>query len=1020
MEKNLGSPKEHIKGLWTQKKKTGFQPLQSGPSGSSADGQSSPKANGPRSQAVISSSLLDVADLMSTTSVAVAGNSGVVDMPSGFSTPTPTQVFSGGAQVSGSAATMSTPQPTAKVAWPLPVPGGSSLIQLKTAFQALRITSQVFPPLESAIGQLVDCLFIREHYESNQQEYDQLAVDLESIIKTLCGYLPSIAHGKMSDSVWNTIQVVQNQVDDIEKHRDKGHVTQRMDQAALDVNGPMHCYRRIVMLLGQLQMDISLSTWAIANEHLANTQLRDMNPAKEANFNSSVSTGLKHCTCTEDTRVEVLATVLGWARHPNTPKIYWMSGMAGTGKTTIACTVAAELKKNKQLGASFFCSRAIPKCRDVRWIVRTIAYQLTRFSYPFQAKLCEVLGSNPDAGDEDVVTQFQKLVKEPLLKVKDTLPEDLVVVIDALDECSDAYSTCLILKLLFHHAEGLPIKFFMTSCPEHGLHKEMMSQDDCARTALNLHEIESLFVQADIETYLQAELGPLSLPVNQMKQLVDRSGCNTSVNHCARLATILKPSDQSNKHQQVIDGLYITILKAAVGNPSLEPEEVKNIKLILWTAICTQEPLTIMSLASILALDDKQDVMHALEPLRSVLYISDCTGHVSMLHASFPDFMFSRDCLGEFTCDKAAHHALLAECCFKLMEDQLHFNMCNLESSCVPDAKVPNLLEVVEEAIRPALFYICQYWSDHLGLAQSNGILLSLLQDFIKTRLLFWMEVFNLKGLMGKGGSCMHKAELWLQGASATFDDYQLVHDGWRFVTAFANSGAPVSTPHIYLSTLMFWDPASPVFWWHRGLTQQVIDIDRTTASQADAEHLATWGAPSAVTSLMISPNGTCIISGGSSSYICAWDAFTGKEAVPGSFYGHVATVNSIAFSLDSACIVSGSDAEFHNIIVWDAMTAAKTGDESFKGHSRSVYSVTFSPNGTCLVSGSGDHTVHVWDVEVSNTVAGPFEHPAYVNSVAFSPDGIQVVSACSDHIIRAWVVATGNATYKLFEGILV
>jgi hypothetical protein len=117
-----------------------------------------------------------------------------------------------------------------------------------------------------------------------------------------------------------------------------------------------------------------------------------------------------------------------------------MNEMAGTGKTTIAYTLCKRLNTTHQLAASFFCSRSLPDCRDAARILPTIAYQLARFSHPFQEALCQVLAVDPDIGVYDIMDQFEKLLRNPLVEVKRTFPDNVVVVIDALDECADAKS----------------------------------------------------------------------------------------------------------------------------------------------------------------------------------------------------------------------------------------------------------------------------------------------------------------------------------------------------------------------------------------------------------------------------------------------------------------------------------------------------------------------------------------------------------------------------------------------------
>ncbi|HAA73481.1 MAG TPA: protein kinase, partial [Planctomycetaceae bacterium] len=73
---------------------------------------------------------------------------------------------------------------------------------------------------------------------------------------------------------------------------------------------------------------------------------------------------------------------------------------------------------------------------------------------------------------------------------------------------------------------------------------------------------------------------------------------------------------------------------------------------------------------------------------------------------------------------------------------------------------------------------------------------------------------------------------------------------------------------------------------------------------------------------------------------------------------GHGPFVNSVVFSPDGTRLASGGNDT--NVRVWDAATGQQL--LTFKGHAKSVYSVSFSPDGTRLASASWDQTVKVWD----------------------------------------------------------
>ena len=61
--------------------------------------------------------------------------------------------------------------------------------------------------------------------------------------------------------------------------------------------------------------------------------------------------------CMAGTRVKILADLEAWASDGLGSKVYWLVGMAGTGKSTILHTLCEIMDGKNMLGGSFFCSR---------------------------------------------------------------------------------------------------------------------------------------------------------------------------------------------------------------------------------------------------------------------------------------------------------------------------------------------------------------------------------------------------------------------------------------------------------------------------------------------------------------------------------------------------------------------------------------------------------------------------------------------------------------------------------------
>lgn len=515
--------------------------------------------------------------------------------------------------------------------------------------------------------------------------------------------------------------------------------------------------------------------------HLQEANLERLNPAKLACHNSKLSTEIHRRMCTENTRGTVLSSLDSWSDDSDAEKIYWMNGMAGTGKTTIACTLATTLESRGQLAASFFCTHISQECRDANRIIPTIAYQLARHSTPFQSALCDALDNRPDLASLNPSTQFKWLLVEPLQSVHGKLAKNLIVVIDALDECDNTCVVELILDMLFQSASHLPLKFFITSRPEPTIRHKMMSQGIASGSILYLHEMDQSLVQADIEMYLQEELSFMQPTPDQIKQLTGLANnlfiyaatavryicpSRTTVDPNERLATFLSMTSPSKKRFMDIDILYSAILTSALDDNNLEPEEQDRVRRILWTTVCIREPVPVDTLAGLAGLGRVGQALAALQPLRSVLYVSESSGLASTLHASFTEYMLNVDRSRQFFCDEKDCNRMIAQHCFNLMKEQLRFNICNLESSFIFDSEVAGLKERVDRNISQPLSYACRYWGHHLTRAGVSDELSRLLNDFISERLLFWMEVLNLKRCIYQGLDCLGLARIWLTVSS--------------------------------------------------------------------------------------------------------------------------------------------------------------------------------------------------------------------------------------------------------------
>lgn len=82
--------------------------------------------------------------------------------------------------------------------------------------------------------------------------------------------------------------------------------------------------------------------------------------------------------CLPGTRTELLQHIMEWAISPSQKSIFWLKGMAGTGKSTISRTVARLLEDTSHLDASFFFMMGEGNRGNAKRFFLTLTRQLIR------------------------------------------------------------------------------------------------------------------------------------------------------------------------------------------------------------------------------------------------------------------------------------------------------------------------------------------------------------------------------------------------------------------------------------------------------------------------------------------------------------------------------------------------------------------------------------------------------------------------------------------------------------------
>ena len=500
--------------------------------------------------------------------------------------------------------------------------------------------------------------------------------------------------------------------------------------------------------------------------------------------------------CLEGTSQGVLDSLRAWAESEKSPQFFWLNGPAGSGKSTIAQTFAYLLHSKDKLGASFFCSRNMKERKELTMIFPTIAFQLatsTNMASPkFRNALLRALEPEPDGMSLSPRNQLQNLVIRPA-KVSGM---KTIIIIDALDECSDDSTVSTLLSLLADVTADLEsMKFFITSRPEPGIRSSFHCKELSLHTGQqSLNDVPTAIVDKDIKLFLQVGLRRLAstryylhLPFDWPPEDVIDGLTAKAAGLFIFAATVLKfvddahydPRDQLEKvssnsgdfrieGSQGLDKLYADILSHAI--PERDDHFSQQLLNVLGLLVVARDTLPSTVIASLLGFRRDTDVLTTLDSLHSLIVVpEDPTLPVRFQHKSFPDFLTdtTRCTDSRFQVNRDDHHFNTGHTCLSWME-RLKKNICGLPRySLNIDVKADQLREHIDELTR----YCCRFWADHL--LSSNHLKYRFIEiqprllNFLSTRQLQWFEVLGLLQELRHAVSSLSQLREWIVSVSA-------------------------------------------------------------------------------------------------------------------------------------------------------------------------------------------------------------------------------------------------------------
>jgi NACHT domain len=507
-----------------------------------------------------------------------------------------------------------------------------------------------------------------------------------------------------------------------------------------------------------------------------------------------------------DTRAKLLKDIFQWRINPRSPSIFWLKGMAGTGKSTVARTFGAKTAEEKQnLVISFCFSRGTGDLERSTKVFTTIAAQLANKSksrYPtLRSQISGAISKDPELPQNGLSEQWKHLILEPLTILDKDLESllPITLVLDALDECKDQEDVQLILKLLpqVNRFKMIQFRVFATSRPETTIVSgfEEVAEEDLKDFAL--HHIEHSITDGDIKKYVEHEFNHIldelkyqegwppsedkvNLLVSRASQLFiyASTAClfilKRRYSHPIKSLDLLLQDAPNVTAMEDMDKLYETVLVESVlrgSTRSLAKELAAKFREFIGPLVVAFDILPRQSYFQLVDATGTVagELTRILKDLQSVLEVpEDSKSPIQLLHPSFRDFLVTKGRASDsFSINEADTHQWLAGRCLDLIASGLKNNMCKLRPGWSPSAVSR---EDLEKAISPELQYACKYWVEHV---QRGGV--SLTDDdethpqsaqvhrFFRKNFLQWLEVLSLIGRLPDAVRMIHILESMVQ-----------------------------------------------------------------------------------------------------------------------------------------------------------------------------------------------------------------------------------------------------------------
>jgi hypothetical protein len=483
--------------------------------------------------------------------------------------------------------------------------------------------------------------------------------------------------------------------------------------------------------------------------------------------------------CLQGTREKIIDEITQWINSPNSdevPRVYFLNGLAGTGKSAIAHTIASQFEQLGRLGSSFCFDRTDQVQRRPNNMFSTIALDIADLDYQWKTSLRNVVrGKRALRSTLAPEEQFTNFILKPSEALTTVGP--VVIVIDALDESGDQVSRAALLNIIAKRMCDLPVNFrvLVTSRPELDIYEALSGKRHVLCNTMD--SIDKKANEADISLFIQAQLSDvpgldLEWPHQEWCRLLLNSSDGlfqwafTACSAIKGSKGALRPAERLTRFitsAHGLDGLYAEILSQ--GFDSTDSQDMARFTLVMGRILTAKEPLSVASLSELRSDGEQADLVElVVRPLASLLSgVTRKDAAVRPLHASLSDFLTCKKRSGCYYVDLSPQHGNLAWACWRVLKAYLRFNICELQTSHLRNADVPDMDIRISRYIPVHLSYACRFWEDHARAMPFEPAILEIVRGIFVDHFLAWLEVLSLIGRLSTASSALQSSHDWVK-----------------------------------------------------------------------------------------------------------------------------------------------------------------------------------------------------------------------------------------------------------------